>query len=128
MTELPVLVIDDSETARQQMRILLKGIGYSNIKFAIDSRSSRDSLNAIAKAGQPLGLVICDWNMPDGDGIEVLKWVRSHDVRAIRRVPFLKVTGKDDKIRLAMDEGANNYVAKPLSAKELAKKIQFCLS
>jgi two-component system chemotaxis response regulator CheY len=73
---------------------------------------------------QPLDLIISDFNMPEMDGLGLLRAIRGHP--SARRVPFILVTGRGDRelVVKAAQAGANNYVVKPFTADILRNKIE----
>jgi len=68
-------------------------------------------------------LLVLDWMLPDTDGIEVLRWIREHIDWPI---PVLFVTGKDEErdIVLALEQGADDYMVKPVKRLELLARIK----
>lgn len=68
-------------------------------------------------------LVVLDWMLPDTDGIQVLKWIREH---VEWPMPVLFVTGKDeeDDIVKALDNGADDYMVKPVKRMELLARLK----
>jgi two-component system chemotaxis response regulator CheY len=73
---------------------------------------------------QPLDLIISDYNMPEMDGLGLLRAVRGHPV--VRKVPFILLTGRGDKelVVKAAQAGVNNYLIKPFTASTLREKIE----
>lgn len=116
---LKVLVVDDQNSVRQMTRITLEQIGVRHIHEAENGVKAIDTAST-----QPLDLIISDYNMPEMDGMELLRAVRGHP--AARRVPFILVTGRGDRelVVKAAQAGANNYVVKPFTADILKTKIE----
>ncbi len=116
---LKVLVVDDQNSVRQMTRISLEQIGVRHIHEAENGVQAIDLASV-----QPLDLIISDYNMPEMDGMELLRAVRGHP--AARRVPFILVTGRGDRelVVKAAQAGANNYVVKPFTADILKQKIE----
>ncbi|HEB74153.1 MAG TPA: response regulator [Candidatus Desulfofervidus auxilii] len=114
-----ILVVDDFASMRKIIKGLLKQIGFQNIEEADDGSTALEKL----KIGE-FDLVICDWNMPEVPGIEVLKAVRN-DPR-LKDLPFLMVTAeaKKDNVMEAVKAGVNQYIVKPFTAETLKKKIE----
>ena len=56
--------------------------------------SAKDVLMQMNEAGTPIEFIICDWNMPGGNGIELLKWVKKFD--AFKSVPFMLLTTENE--------------------------------
>lgn len=118
-SSLRVLVVDDQTSVRQITRITLEQIGVRVIHEA------ENGSQAIEKATlQPLDLIISDYNMPEMDGLGLLRNIRGHP--SARRVPFILVTGRGDRelVVKAAQAGANNYVVKPFTAEILRGKIE----
>ncbi len=115
---LSFLVVDDFSTMRRIVRNLLKELGYNNVEEAEDGVDALDKL----KAGQ-FQFVVSDWNMPNLDGLEMLKKIRADD--ALKQLPVLMVTAeaKKENIIAAAQAGANGYVVKPFSAAILEEKL-----
>lgn len=116
---LKVLVVDDQNSVRQMTRITLEQIGVRHIHEAENGVKAIDTAST-----QPLDLIISDYNMPEMDGMELLRAVRGHP--AARRIPFILVTGRGDRelVVKAAQAGANNYVVKPFTADILRTKIE----
>jgi two-component system chemotaxis response regulator CheY len=118
-SSLKVLVVDDQASVRQVTRITLEQIGVRLIHEA------ENGTQAVEKADvQPLDLIISDYNMPEMDGLGLLRAIRGHP--SARRVPFILVTGRGDRelVVKAAQAGANNYVVKPFTADILRNKIE----
>lgn len=112
------LVIDDFPTMRRIVRSLLKELGFTNVDEAEDGQ---DALNKL-RAGN-FEFVVSDWNMPNLDGLEMLKEIRQDD--ALKDLPVLMVTAeaKKENIIAAAQAGANGYVVKPFTAATLEEKL-----
>ncbi|MFG6665521.1 chemotaxis response regulator CheY [Halomonas sp. HNIBRBA4712] len=112
------LVVDDFPTMRRIVRSLLKELGFTNVEEAEDGQ---DALNKL-RAGS-FEFVVSDWNMPNLDGLEMLKEIRQDD--ALKALPVLMVTAeaKKENIIAAAQAGANGYVVKPFTAATLEEKL-----
>ncbi|CAM3984476.1 chemotaxis response regulator CheY [Vreelandella rituensis] len=112
------LVVDDFPTMRRIVRSLLKELGFTNVEEAEDGQ---DALNKL-RAGS-FEFVVSDWNMPNLDGLEMLKEIRKDD--ALKHLPVLMVTAeaKKENIIAAAQAGANGYVVKPFTAATLEEKL-----
>src|ERR1700755_1465660 len=116
---LKVLVVDDQNSVRQMTRMTLEQIGVRHIHEAENGKKAIDTASL-----QPLDLIISDYNMPEMDGLELLRAVRGH--AAARTVPFIRVPGRGARelVVKAAQAGANNYVVKPFTADILRTKIE----
>ncbi len=112
------LVVDDFSTMRRIVRNLLKELGYSNVDEAEDGAMALSKLK-----NENFDFVISDWNMPNMDGLEMLKNIRAD--AAIGKLPVLMVTAeaKKENIIAAAQAGANGYVVKPFTAATLDEKL-----
>ena len=116
---LKVLIVDDQNSVRQMTRMTLEQIGVRTIHEAENGNKAIDTASL-----QPLDLIISDYNMPEMDGLGLLRAVRGHP--AARKIPFILVTGRGDRelVVKAAQAGANNYVVKPFTADILREKIE----
>ncbi|MBW2089159.1 MAG: response regulator [Deltaproteobacteria bacterium] len=102
-----VLIVDDFTTMRKLIRNILKQIGFANM---IEAENGKAALKVLKK--ENIDLVLCDWNMPEMPGIDLLKAVRSDD----------ELTQKDNIVE-AVKAGVTNYVVKPFTAETLIEKL-----
>ncbi|OHB69556.1 MAG: hypothetical protein A2W23_04080 [Planctomycetes bacterium RBG_16_43_13] len=117
--KIKVLVVDDYSTMRRILTNILKQIGYSDIDVAEDGYSAL----AMLKQGG-YGLVVSDWNMPNMNGLDLLKAIRADD--SLSDMPVLMVTAeaKKENVIIAIKAGVNNYVVKPFTSDVLKEKIE----
>ena len=94
--ELKFLVVDDFSTMRRIVRNLLKELGFNNVEEAEDGA---DALNKLQAGG--FGFVISDWNMPNIDGLELLKTIRGADGdgRSEEREHYRRSAGRCQRLR-----------------------------
>jgi len=113
-----VLVVDDFSTMRRIVKNLLRQIGFTDIEEAADGAQAFSKL----KTGG-FGFVISDWNMPNLDGIGLLKMIRNDE--DLKKIPILMVTveSEKDKVITAIQAGINNYIVKPFTGEVLKEKI-----
>lgn len=113
-----ILVVDDFPTMRRIVRGLLKELGFTNVEEAEDGQ---DALNKLRSGG--FEFVVSDWNMPNLDGLDMLKQIRAD--AALQHLPVLMVTAeaKKENIIAAAQAGANGYVVKPFTAAILEEKL-----
>ena len=113
-----ILVVDDFPTMRRIVRNLLKELGFENVDEAEDGQMALDKLR-----GGSFDFVVSDWNMPNLDGLAMLKQIRADP--AMARLPVLMVTAeaKKENIVAAAQAGASGYVVKPFTAATLEEKL-----
>lgn len=112
------LVVDDSSTMRRIIKNSLKRIGYEDVEDAENGVEALEKLNGI-------DIILTDWNMPEMDGLEFVKRVRSQN----KTIPILMVTtnaAKDDIVE-ALKNGVNNYIVKPFTPETLKEKVDAVL-
>jgi two-component system chemotaxis response regulator CheY len=117
--DMNILVVDDFSTMRRIIKNQLRELGFGNVIEADDGRSALQVLKS-----RPIDFVVTDWNMPDMDGFQLLKTIRSDD--GLKSMPVLMVTAeaKREQIIEAAQAGVNGYVVKPFAAETLKDKIQ----
>ncbi|HBO23947.1 MULTISPECIES: chemotaxis response regulator CheY [unclassified Providencia] len=116
--DLSFLVVDDFSTMRRIVRNLLKELGFNKIEEAEDGVDALDKI----RTGN-IDFVVADWNMPNMDGLELLKTIRGDE--ALKHIPVLMVTAeaKKENIIAAAQAGASGYVVKPFTAAILEEKL-----
>jgi len=117
-----VLVVDDSPTMRRMIMASLRdldGVGFEQ------AASGLEAIERLAVA--PVDLVVLDLNMPDVHGLEVLRFVRSHDRFRALPVVVLTTRGDDESRDAALREGATRYLTKPFEPTALAPEIRTLL-
>ncbi len=118
-----VLIVDDSATMRRIIRNNLKFAGYDD---AVEAGNGVEGLACLA--GNPIDLIITDWNMPEMNGIEFVKAVREKD--QLKQLPVLMITtvAERENIMIALAAGVTNYIVKPFDAETLKKKLDQVLA
>jgi two-component system chemotaxis response regulator CheY len=114
-----VLIVDDQGSVRAMTRMTLEEIGFRVIHEAENGVTAMETASI-----QPLDLIISDYNMPEMDGLGLLRAVRGHP--SARKVPFILLTGRGDRelVVKAAQAGVNNYLVKPFTADILRGKIE----
>ncbi|MDR0217445.1 MAG: chemotaxis response regulator CheY [Enterobacteriaceae bacterium] len=116
--DLKFLVVDDFSTMRRIVRNLLKELGFNNVDEAQDGAEALTKLRATE-----FDFVISDWNMPNIDGLELLKTIRSDEKLAALPVLMVTAEAKKENIIAAAQAGASGYVVKPFTAAILEEKL-----
>jgi two-component system chemotaxis response regulator CheY len=112
------LIVDDSSTMRRIIKNSLKRIGFEDI---IEASNGKEALEIFTEAN----IILTDWNMPEMDGLEFVKRVRTQN----QSIPILMVTtnaAKDDIVE-ALKNGVNNYIVKPFTPDTLKEKVEAVL-
>jgi two-component system chemotaxis response regulator CheY len=113
-----ILIVDDMQTMRRLLKSALNDLGYSNV---VDADGGKSALSLLES--NDFSLLITDWNMPDMEGIDLLKAVRADE--RWKSMPVLMVTAeaKKEQILEAAEAGVNGYVVKPFQPAQLKEKL-----
>ena len=114
-----VLIAEDHLEARKILTALIHKIGATHVDSV---QNGVEALNKVQE--QPVDLLVVDWNMPEMDGLELLKTLRSNE--ATKHIKFLMVTADNDKTHVleAILAGADGYLVKPVTLERLEQKIE----
>lgn len=118
MEEKLILVVDDSKTSLMMSQMILK-------KYPCRVITAEDGAQAVeVAASRHPDLILMDVVMPNMNGFEALKAIRSNE--SIRHIPIIMVTTRSeaDNIEVGFRNGCNDYVIKPFSSVELLEKIE----
>jgi two-component system response regulator ResD len=113
-----VLVVDDEPTIREIVAGYLERDGYRTLEAA-DGNRARELLER-----DPPDLVVLDVMLPGADGLELCRWIRSRS-----RLPVIMLTarGEESDRIVGLELGADDYVTKPFSPRELAARVRTVL-
>jgi two-component system, chemotaxis family, chemotaxis protein CheY len=117
---LNILVVDDSAVMRKIIKKALQEGKYADAAVT----EAGDGVEALKVFNPKLtDLVLSDWNMPNLNGLEFVKKLRT--VKTKKKVIIIMVTteGSAGKMEEAMDNGVDSYIAKPFTSVGLEKKI-----
>ncbi|BCZ17450.1 Chemotaxis protein CheY [Helicobacter sp. NHP19-003] len=118
-----ILIVDDSSTMRRIIRNTLQRLGYEDIMEAEHGVEAWGKLDA----NDTTGVLITDWNMPEMNGLDLVKKVRS-DGR-FKDLPIIMITTEGGKAEVitALKAGVNNYIVKPFTPQVLKEKLEVVL-
>ena len=117
--KMKVLIVDDFATMRRILRNILKQIGFTDIAEADDGDTALKEL----KKGK-YDLILCDWNMPEMPGIDLLKTLKADE--QLKNIPFVMVTAEAQKENIieAVKTGVSSYIVKPFTADTVSEKLK----
>ncbi|AZV80296.1 phosphate regulon transcriptional regulatory protein PhoB [Parasedimentitalea marina] len=121
MSDPKILVIEDEPSQVEVLRFNLSRQGFT-VEVAMDGE---DGLHAARE--DPPDLILLDWMLPSLSGVEVCRLLRRNKIT--REIPIIMLTAKSeerDKVR-GLDVGADDYVTKPYSVKELIARVRAAL-
>jgi two-component system chemotaxis response regulator CheY len=114
------MTVDDSASMREMIAFTLRNAGY-NIIEAVDGK---DAL--VRLSGAPVQMLVTDLNMPNMDGIELIRQVRSLAAYKYTPIVMLTTESQNDKKQAGRAAGASGWIVKPFKAEQLvavAKKL-----
>ncbi|HUE91729.1 response regulator [Pseudomonas sp.] len=123
MSKVSVLVVDDAtfirDLVKKGLRDHFPGV---QIVEAVNGRKAQQLLGR-----QGIDLILCDWEMPEMSGLELLSWCREQD--NLKTVPFIMVTSRGDKDNVvqAIQAGVSDFIGKPFSNEQLVTKVKKAL-
>lgn len=118
-----ILLLEDDTEIRLGLGQHLRREGFSLVAVG----TGRDALNVLNAPGTKLDAALLDLSLPDMDGLDVLRAIRSHPTH--KALPVLLVTARSEEIDrvLGLELGADDYISKPFSARELAARLRAIL-
>ena len=120
MSKVSVLVVDDASFIRDLIKNCLRNYFPGiRIEDAVNGRKAQTLLTREA-----FDLVLCDWEMPEISGLELLSWCREQD--RLKTLPFIMVTSRGDKENViqAIQAGVSDFVSKPFTNEQLLSKVK----
>ncbi len=114
-----VLVVEDDSVILEGLRFALTQEGYQVMTAA----SAAEAMEVI-EGGDSIGFYLLDVMLPDGDGYQICRAVRQ-----ISQAPILFLTACDDEVNtvMALEQGADDYIAKPFRIRELTARMKAIL-
>jgi len=112
-------VVDDSSTMRRIIKNTLARLGYKDVLEGADGVEGWNQMDT----NPDIEMLITDWNMPEMNGLELVKKVRA-DERFVD-IPIIMVTTEGGKAEVitALKAGVNNYIVKPFTPQVLKEKL-----
>ena len=114
------LVVDDSKTIRMIIRRILLELGYE----VCEASNGREALDVLEAEHAAVDLVLADWNMPEMNGLELVKRLRQDTEYGHLKVIMVTTETELAQMASALDAGANEYVMKPFTKSILKEKLE----
>jgi len=124
-----ILLAEDFEFMQQLVTGMLRAFGVGQIIVCPSGNEARGLISVMAAAKTPdmkmVDIVLADWMMPDGSGLELIKWIRNHKSDKVKFLPVIMLSAfaSEDVVKSARDIGANESLVKPVSGEKLASRI-----
>jgi len=116
-----ILVVDDAKFTRD---LMVKAVKAEYPQFEVETAQDGRKAQKLLEIGR-FDLVLCDWEMPEMSGIELLTWLRENEESRNKDVPFIMVTSLGDKeyVVEAAQHGVTDYITKPFNNDQLVNKV-----
>ena len=119
-----ILVIDDSSAVRSLVKQQLTALGFRNVLEAEHGKEALEKLDSLSKVGVDVHLLICDWNMPEMNGLELVKQLRKDPTLASLKVLMVTTETEMGQMASSLEAGADEYVMKPFTKDILVEKLE----
>lgn len=119
MSALNILVVDDATFIRDLVK---KAVRAQFPEFTVAEAADGRKAQAMMRIGK-YDLILCDWEMPEMSGLELVQWMRSEEAYA--NIPFMMITSRGERSHVvkAVEAGVNDYIGKPFSNEQLGTKL-----
>lgn len=119
MPEPRALVIDDSNLFRLVLRSALERAG-----FAVDQASGGTEALDLLQRGAVPDVVVVDWNMPDINGVDLVRHLRANPILARLRIIMVTSESSQANIQHALSQGVDRYLTKPVQESDLHQALR----
>lgn len=118
-SQIRALIVDDQSSLRQHLANTLKELNFTNVSQRSDGEKALEYLQ-----DNPTHLIISDFNMPNMNGLELLKAIRSNP--KLKKCAFIMLTGEANKelVQESIKAGVNNFLVKPYTPQKLRETIE----
>ncbi len=114
-----ILVVDDSSTMRHQVLLTLKQEGFA-VAEAVDGQEGLEMVDS----GQKIDMVICDINMPNMNGLEMVEKIKAKPENQTLPILMLTTEGDVSLVKRAKQAGAVGWIVKPFNRIQLIQTVR----
>ncbi|MHC4211738.1 MAG: response regulator [Planctomycetota bacterium] len=115
-----LMIVDDSATMR---KIIMRTVGMSGLQFEQTEQAGNGN-EAIEKLNaSPVDIMLCDVNMPEMSGTDLVKKVRTMDSCNDTKIIMVSTESSQELIDSVMADGANGYITKPFTPEKFQEKL-----
>jgi len=119
MASIRILIVDDSITIRSIITNALKTVGFTD---TIEASNGKEALEKLPNG--KVDFIITDWNMPEMNGLDFIKIVRSNPLYSSMPILMITTRGTEHDVVEALQAKVNSYIMKPFTPQELKEKIE----
>ena len=113
------MVVDDSRAVRMIVSRILREVGYE----VCEAGNGKEALAKLAGEGD-VSLVLVDWNMPEMDGLEFVRRMRSDPGKAGIKIMMVTTETEMERMATALEVGVDEYVMKPFTKEVVTDKLR----
>jgi two-component system, chemotaxis family, chemotaxis protein CheY len=113
-----IMTVDDSASVRQMVTFTLRGAGYDVIE-AVDGKDALSKLN-----GSPIHMIVTDLNMPNLDGLGLIRQVRANPTHKFVPIIMLTTESQETKKLEGKSAGATGWIVKPFKPEQLLNVVK----
>jgi two-component system chemotaxis response regulator CheY len=114
------LVVDDSRAVRMILSRNLRELGFE----VCEAGNGKEALDVMEAESNRVSLVLADWNMPEMNGLDLLKRLRQNPQLSSLVIVMVTTETELDQMAAALEAGANEYVMKPFTKDILVEKLE----
>jgi two-component system, chemotaxis family, chemotaxis protein CheY len=120
-----LMIVDDSATMR---KIIMRTVRMSGLKFDRVEEAG-NGIEALVKLGTgPVDVILCDVNMPEMGGLELVKKVRELGTCATTKIIIVSTESSQELVGQAIANGANGHITKPFTPEQFQEKLSLCMN
>jgi two-component system chemotaxis response regulator CheY len=119
MASIKILIVDDSITIRRIITNALKTVGFTE---TIEASNGKEALEKLTSG--KVDFIITDWNMPEMNGLDLIKEIRANPVYSSMPILMITTRGTEHDVVEALQAKVNSYIMKPFTPQELKEKIE----
>ena len=119
MASIKILIVDDSITIRRIITNALKTVGFTD---TIEASNGKEALEKLTNG--KVDFIITDWNMPEMNGLDLIKEVRANPEHSAMPILMITTRGTEHDVVEALQAKVNSYIMKPFTPQELKEKIE----
>jgi two-component system chemotaxis response regulator CheY len=114
------MVVDDSRAIRMILEKIMTSLGYQVCQAA----NGKEAIQVLEREHPGVSLILIDWNMPEMNGLELVKFVRANARFASVLLMMVTTETQVEQMTAALEAGANEYVMKPFTEDIISEKLR----